>query len=58
VIAEPESDCDTCRVALARSEVDSIRLGNQERGALRSMGLAYVALAAAGVILYFSVDSD
>jgi hypothetical protein len=27
-------DCDTCRVVVANSAVDSMRLGNQERGAL------------------------
>jgi hypothetical protein len=50
--------CDSCRVAVARSIVDSMRLGNQERGALRSMGLGYVALAGAALLLYFSVDTD
>jgi hypothetical protein len=51
-------DCDTCRVVVPRSSVDSMRLGNQERGAWRSMGLGYVALGVAALILYFSVDSD
>ena len=51
-------DCDTCRVAVARNTVDSIRLGNQERGAWRSIGLGYVALGVAAVVLYLSVDTD
>jgi hypothetical protein len=51
-------ECDSCRVAVARSAVDSMRVGNQERGALRSLGLGYVALGAAAVLLYFSIDTD
>jgi hypothetical protein len=51
-------DCDRCRVALPRAAVDSIRLGNQERGALRSLALGYVAVGAAAVLLYFSVGTD
>jgi hypothetical protein len=51
-------DCDSCRVAVARSAVDSMRLGNQEQGALRSLGLGYVALGVTALILYFSVDAD
>jgi len=51
-------DCDTCRVVVARSAVDSMRLGDQERGALRSMGFGYVALGVAAVVLYLSVDND
>ena len=50
--------CDSCRVVVARSAVDSMRLGNQERGAMRSLGLGYVALGVAAVVLYFSVDTD
>jgi hypothetical protein len=50
--------CDSCRVVVARNAVDSVRLGNQERGALRSLGLGYAALGIAAVVLYFSVDSD
>jgi hypothetical protein len=51
-------DCDSCRVVIARSLVDSMRLGNQERGALRSLGLGYVAIGVAGLLLYLSVDTD
>jgi hypothetical protein len=35
-----------------------MRLGDQERGAWRSMGLGYAALGVAALVLYFSVDSD
>jgi hypothetical protein len=45
-------------VTVARSTVDSMRLGNQERGALKSVGLGYLALAASALILYFSIDTD
>jgi hypothetical protein len=51
-------ECDSCRVTVARSAVDSMRLGNRERGALRSLGLGYVTLGVAAVILYLSVDTD
>ena len=50
-------ECDSCRVTLARSVVDSMRLGNRERGAVRSLGLGYVALGVAGAILYVIFDS-
>jgi hypothetical protein len=43
---------------IARSAVDSMRLGNQEKGALRSLGLRYVATGAAALLLYLSVDND
>lgn len=68
VIVEPDSvsgvpfhlppDCDSCRVVVARTAVDSMRLGNQERGALRSLGFGYVALGVAALILYVSIDTD
>jgi hypothetical protein len=51
-------DCDSCRVVIARSMVDSMRLGNQERGALRSLGFGYVAIGAGALLLYLSVDTD
>jgi hypothetical protein len=35
-----------------------MRLGNQERGAWRSIGLGYVALGVAALVLYLSVDTD
>jgi hypothetical protein len=31
--------CDSCRMQLARSAVDSLRVGNKERGFARSAGL-------------------
>ena len=51
-------ECDSCRVVIARSALDSMRLGNQERGVLRSAGLAFVIMGAGAVVLYFSVDTD
>lgn len=51
-------ECDSCRVTVARSTVDSMRLGNQERGVLGSLALGYVALGVAALILYLSVDTD
>jgi hypothetical protein len=51
-------DCDSCRVVIARNTVDSMRLGNQERGALRSIGFGYLALGAAALVLYLSVGTD
>ena len=51
-------DCDSCRVVIARSGVDSMRLGNRERGALRSLGLGFAAVGVAALLLYFSVDTD
>lgn len=51
-------ECDSCRIAVERNAVDSMRLGNQERGAFRSLGIGYVALCVAAVLLYFSVDTD
>jgi hypothetical protein len=51
-------DCDTCRVLVARSAVDSMRLGNKERGAWRSMALGYVAAGVAALVLYLSIDTD
>jgi hypothetical protein len=51
-------DCDSCRVGFARNTVDSMFLGNQERGALRSLGLGFAALAGAALLLYLSVDTD
>jgi hypothetical protein len=51
-------ECDSCRVVLARSAVDSMRLGNKERGALQSIGLGYVALGVAALVLYLSIGVD
>jgi hypothetical protein len=43
------SECDSCRVSLARVEVDSIRLGHPERGFWRSAGLVLGALTLLGI---------
>ena len=51
-------ECDSCRVALARSTVDSIRLGNKEKAALKSFGLGYVLIGVATVVLAYSFASD
>ena len=37
--------CDSCRVALTRTAVDSVRLGHPERGFWRSVGLGLGATA-------------
>jgi hypothetical protein len=42
------SDCDSCRVTLALANIDSLRFGNMERGAFRSLGLVYLG---GGVLL-------
>jgi hypothetical protein len=35
-----------------------MRLGNKERGALQSIGLGYVALGVAALVLYLSIGVD
>ncbi len=52
------ADCDSCRVHLARNAVDSMRLGNMGKGALKSIGFAAVLMAAAAVVLSQTVDRD
>lgn len=42
-------DCDSCRIALPRAAVDSLRLGNPPAGFWRSLGLGYVIVA--GIII-------
>ena len=42
--------CDSCRVTLARVEVDSIRFGHPERGFWRGVGLTFGALAVLGLV--------
>ena len=37
--------CDSCRVGIARSEVDSLRLGNMETGGILVSALPFLALA-------------
>src|SRR4051794_38308719 len=51
-------DCDSCRVYLARNTVDSMRLGNSEKGAFKSIGFAFALMAAATVVLVYTVDRD
>lgn len=51
-------ECDSCRIAVERNAVDSMRLGNQERGFLGSLAIGYVALGVAALVLYFSIDTD
>jgi hypothetical protein len=51
-------DCDSCRVALARSTVDSMRLGNKEKAALKSFGFGYALLGVAAVVLAYSFGRD
>jgi len=46
--------CDSCRVAIARSDVDSLRVGSMERAgivvsALPFLALAFLAMAFAGM---------
>jgi hypothetical protein len=39
-------DCDSCRVSLARAEVDSMRAGNPTAGLWKTVGLSVVSLVA------------
>ena len=50
--------CDSCRVAVPRSTVDSMRLGNIERGAVRGFKVGFLVLGLVSVLLYYSVDHD
>ncbi len=43
-------DCDTCRVCVALRDVDSLRVGNKERGFVRSVQLFLVVSAVTGFI--------
>lgn len=38
--------CDSCRVGLARSEVDSLQVGNPMRGFWRGLGVTYLVMLA------------
>jgi hypothetical protein len=51
-------DCDSCRVSLPLSSIDSLRVGNMERGAYRSIGVAILGMTALGALLWLSVDHD
>ena len=51
---EKPPSCDSCRVAIARSDVDSLRVGSMERAgivvsALPFLALAFLAMAFAGM---------
>lgn len=35
--------CDSCRVAIPRADIDSVRFGSRPKGFLKSAGLFYVA---------------
>lgn len=50
--------CDSCRVTLPLASIDSMRLGNMERGAYRSIGVALLGMTALAGILYYTVDHD
>lgn len=43
--------CDSCRVAFARAEIDSIRLGDPSGGFWGSMGLVLLGLLATAFVL-------
>lgn len=43
--------CDSCRVAVARGAVDSIRLGNPSAGLWKSVALGGAITLAAGLVL-------
>jgi len=43
--------CQTCRVAVSRATVDSVRLGNPSGGFWKSVGLGMGLLVGAGVIV-------
>jgi len=47
-------DCDSCRIRLPIASVDSVRLGNQERGFL--LGVGAVVLSMAILLAYFCRD--
>jgi hypothetical protein len=49
--------CDSCRVHLALGLVDSLRIGNKERGFFRSAGLL-LALGAVWAYLFRGVGGD
>ena len=51
-------DCDSCRVAISWIGVDSVRLGDMDHGAYRSIGAAFLAAAVVAGVLYLSVDHD
>jgi hypothetical protein len=51
-------ECDSCAVSVPLARVDSLRLGNMERGAYRSIGVGFLAVSVLTGILWLSVDHD
>lgn len=47
-------DCDSCRMSLPIASVDSVRLGNRERGFL--VGVWIVALSIGALLAYWCLD--
>jgi hypothetical protein len=45
------TDCDSCRVSLARESIDSVRTGNPTSGFWKSVGLTLGGLLLAGVVI-------
>jgi len=43
--------CDSCRVAVPRAAVDSVRLGNPTAGFLKSVGLGMGIMFAAAIVI-------
>jgi hypothetical protein len=50
--------CDSCRITLPLATIDSLRVGNMEGGAYKSIGVALLGAVALGAVLYLSVDHD
>jgi hypothetical protein len=44
--------CETCRVAVARGSVDSIRVGNPEAGFWKSVGLGAGIMGILAILLH------
>jgi hypothetical protein len=51
-------DCDSCRVSLPLAGIDSLKLGNMERSAYRSIGLAMLGMTALAAILWAGYGAD
>ena len=47
-------DCDSCRVTLPLASIDSLRVGNMASGAYKSIGVAFLGIAALGTLLYWA----
>ena len=44
-------DCDSCRVALGRQKIDSIRSGNPSAGFWKTVGLSLAGVAVAALVI-------